>query len=407
MWLPQKTLGRGTSQSAVHLRTVSPSPGAQGINISHLGKFGKSSTQNAIFWGDMLVSWRVSSHSFSLVIFSCYHLWCCFFQIPIREPYVTNHADAFDAVLVILHQINLFGSPKRGLVFLVEFPDGWVLDGEHDLSLDTSDEFWVSETKARIALLSHQKWTCYYHLCQLQHSTLFDFGTPSPTHSRIQRERKSNTWHILSTDATRAKCRCLHLQHLPALGSFLSPLADRDTHLRGFSLSKGSFFSSSLQSGWVGVAHPSISQPLKYSWVPLPTLSFIRNRSKIKVFCKLHHWFSDPLASNPGSYNKLLVLFRDTAGLGDHCHFLIHRGHGWTLRTCGRPCLHWNTRRKLCRCGIQYVNHGNLNQDRDPKLNHDCKIPQNTSTITPGAWITMPAATTTTRRRKNHCVPIQ
>ena len=25
----------------------------QGINISHLGKFGKSSTQNAIFWGDM------------------------------------------------------------------------------------------------------------------------------------------------------------------------------------------------------------------------------------------------------------------------------------------------------------------------------------------------------------------
>ena len=32
----------------------------QGINISHLGKFGKSSSQNAIFWGDMLVSWRVT-----------------------------------------------------------------------------------------------------------------------------------------------------------------------------------------------------------------------------------------------------------------------------------------------------------------------------------------------------------
>ena len=29
----------------------------QGINISHLGKFGKSSTQNAIKRGDMLVSW--------------------------------------------------------------------------------------------------------------------------------------------------------------------------------------------------------------------------------------------------------------------------------------------------------------------------------------------------------------
>ena len=31
----------------------------QGIDISHLRKFGKSSTQICHFWGDMLVSWRV------------------------------------------------------------------------------------------------------------------------------------------------------------------------------------------------------------------------------------------------------------------------------------------------------------------------------------------------------------
>ena len=33
----------------------------QGINICHIGKFGKSSTQNAIFGGYVIVPWRVSS----------------------------------------------------------------------------------------------------------------------------------------------------------------------------------------------------------------------------------------------------------------------------------------------------------------------------------------------------------
>ena len=112
MWLPQKkTLGRrhftkcrspsdSFSQSwsprlrncfGVNGGSIAKTLILQGINISHLGKFGKSSTQNAIFWGDMLVSgYGYLSHSFSLVIFSCYHLWCCFFHL-FSNSHLENH----------------------------------------------------------------------------------------------------------------------------------------------------------------------------------------------------------------------------------------------------------------------------------------------------------------------------
>ena len=47
--------------------------------------------------------------------------------------------------LVILSQVDLLGRPKGGLVFLVELPDGWELEGEHHLQLVDGLDFQIRQ----------------------------------------------------------------------------------------------------------------------------------------------------------------------------------------------------------------------------------------------------------------------
>jgi hypothetical protein len=46
-------------------------------------------------------------------------------------------------ILAVLREVNLFGGPEGGFVFLVHFPYARVLNGEHDPSARVFNEEWI------------------------------------------------------------------------------------------------------------------------------------------------------------------------------------------------------------------------------------------------------------------------
>jgi len=73
--------GSGRPQGQFFWKNTSNIHTLQGINISHLGKFGKSSSKCHFFGGYVIVPWRVHSSTFQKVLFELTQ-GMVFFGIP-------------------------------------------------------------------------------------------------------------------------------------------------------------------------------------------------------------------------------------------------------------------------------------------------------------------------------------